>query len=135
MTIYVAPPLSIGEAPVRLSSARTELGTTSHRFGALVAGGRDTNGVVSDAVEFYDVQYHSVTAGIMPVRRAGATLTGSWLFGGTGPEGVPTASLYQIDRAVGATMMDAFTYEDYGEYPGLERTGQRAIGSRIAPGR
>ncbi len=132
VTIYVATPFSIEEAPVRLSSARAGIAATSLVHGAVFAGGRDESSDVSDVIEIYDAYHHNLTPSTMPMQRTGVTLAGVdfggheviILFGGTGPDDAPTSSLFFFD----STKAEPFgAYTDLGDQTGLERTGQRAL--------
>ncbi|RPH53953.1 MAG: hypothetical protein EHM89_19280, partial [Acidobacteria bacterium] len=73
--IYMAPPLSVGAAPLSLAPARTELATGTLPYGVIFAGGRVASGEASDAVTIYSSFDHSLAAGLaLPAPRAGMSL-------------------------------------------------------------
>lgn len=104
--IFVAPPVSVEEAPEMLSVARSEAGATRLSFGVLLAGGRDGDGAVDDTVEIYNLYDHRVQQGEpLPEARTGiSAMTGSfglvWLFGGEDGAGTATHHLLLFDTNV-----------------------------------
>ncbi len=126
--VFLAPPNSITPAPAQLGVARSEV--VGHAFGdtAVFAGGRAANGAVSDALDVYDACWHEVTTATLPFPRAGLSLfdhNGISGYGGTGPDGTPTASLVHFTIAPDASI----TFDVLADFPGFERTGQRALGT------
>lgn len=129
IAIYMAPPLSIGAAPLALGPARSEIAVASLPYGAIVAGGRLASGAPSDAVEIYNAYDHSIVDGMaMPAPRAGqSAIVGIgnivYLFGGTDEAGAPTANLWRFDT----TAPPAGTYIDVGVKDGFARAGEIAV--------
>ncbi|HEY4179172.1 MAG TPA: hypothetical protein VGM90_20150 [Kofleriaceae bacterium] len=130
LVIYVAEPLSINEAPVRLSTGRADLAATEIVFGAVIAGGVDGAGSLSDSIAIYNVYSHSFQVGMgMPSKRRGQAVGanvngGVYLFGGAGENGTVTSTLYEFI----STTAPSGSYIDAGEQTGFERTGQQALG-------
>lgn len=131
IAIYVAPPNSLGAAPVSLDPPRTELGVARFNFGALLVGGADATGAPIDKVEVYDVYDHSFLPGEdAPAPRAGASVmagvTGyAYVFGGRGAAG-NTGTFWRFDTQVGTTG-DWIVID---EQPLLSRTGAPAAAVR-----
>ncbi len=75
LAIYLAPPLSIGEAPVKLPVERNELGAATLTYGAIFIGGRDNNNAVRGEVEIYNAYNHTLVSGMpLPMPRAAAAV-------------------------------------------------------------
>lgn len=127
--IFVAPPLSVTASPEMLLTARADVAVTPLAYGAALAGGRDAAGELSASMALYNAYNHSLTTAMaMPVHRSGQTLAGLgtgtvFLFGGTGPDGSPTASLHAFFSQVAPSG----AYAEQGDQAGLERTHQIAI--------
>jgi len=129
IVIYMAPPLSVGAAPLSLTPARAELGVGKLPYGALFAGGRLDGGAPSDAVTVYNAYDHSQVAGAaLPAPRAGMAVgigatNAAYMFGGLDDAGVATANLWRFDT----TTPPAGTYADFGVKEGFARSGELAL--------
>ncbi|HEY5945791.1 MAG TPA: hypothetical protein VIV40_09880 [Kofleriaceae bacterium] len=129
VVIYMAPPLSIGAAPLSLTPARSELAIAALPYGAILVGGRLASNAPSDAVTIYNAFDHTLGAGMMmPAPRAGVALgvgTGgaAYMFGGFDDGGSPTANLFRFDT----TVAPAGAFSDYGVKEGFARAGQLAL--------
>ena len=129
VVIYVAPPRSIAAAPVALSTARSEVAVSALSYGAIIAGGREANGVPSSVIAIYNAYDHTLIAGIpMPSPRTGLALASApngrvYLFGGTGADGAPTGTVWRFETTVAPN--GAFT--PVADEPGFARTGQLAV--------
>ncbi len=129
IVIYMAPPLSIGAAPLALAPARSEIAVASLPYGAILAGGRLASGAPSDAVGIYNAFDHSLVEGMaMPAPRAGqSAMVGIgnivYLFGGTDETDAPTANLWRFDT----TVPPAGSYIDIGVKDGFARAGEVAV--------
>jgi hypothetical protein len=129
IVIYMASPLSIGDAPLSLAPARSELAIASLPYGTIVAGGRLESGIPSDAVTIYNAFDHSLLAGApLPAPRAGLAMivgnaNAAYMFGGTDDAGAATASLWRFDT----TTPPAGMYTDYGMKEGFARSGQHLV--------
>ena len=127
--VYMPPPMSIESAPLQLTPARSDLSTGTLSFGCLFAGGRLANGEPSDATAIYNAFDHTITEGLpLPAPRAGVALavdaTGhAILFGGAGPDGQPTDTLWGFDT----TFAPTGAYTDLGEQAGFARADQIAL--------
>lgn len=103
MVLYVAPPRSFAEAPIAPAAARAEAAAVALPYGALLAGGRDGDGVRRDDVVVYNVYYHALELGepLPEARAAMAAGVGSYervyFFGGTGAADAPTADAWRFD--------------------------------------
>jgi hypothetical protein len=129
IVVYMAAPRSIALAPVALPAARSEVSGTALDYGAVLAGGRDAGGAPSTAIAIYNAYDHTLVAGIpLPAARTGVALgaaTGGavYLFGGLGPDGNPTGTLWRFDTTVAPN--GAFsTIADRAEFA---RTDQRIV--------
>lgn len=106
IVVYMAPPMSIGAAPVALDPARSRPAAAALSYGAVLAGGIGAEGLPSDAIQIYNAYDHSLVEGRpMPSARAGTavavTATNSmYLFGGAGPDGA-TSTLWLFDNTHG----------------------------------
>lgn len=129
IVIYMAPPLSVGAAPLALDPARAELAVAPLPYGAMFAGGRLASGAPSDAVAIYNAYDHSIINGLpMPGPRAAPTLVVgagniAYLFGGTDESDTPTANLWRFDTTVSPAGM----YSDFGVKEGFARAGEVAV--------
>ncbi len=127
--IYVAPPVSLQEAPVTLPTALSERGASRLSYGVLYAGGRDADGAPSDEALIYNVYDHDVQAGdSMPEARAGpSVMTASYgrviIFGGEDDTGAPSADGWEFDTNVAP----AGAYTPMSSAPELARAGARAV--------
>lgn len=129
MVVYMAAPMSIGAAPVALQPARTRPSVAALSYGAVLAGGVDAAGGPSDAIQIYNAFDHTLTTGLpMPDGRAGAALAvtsnnGVYLFGGEGPGGAATGTLWFFNT----TIAPRGGYAELSDSPQLARTGRAAI--------
>lgn len=129
IVVYMAPPLSVGAAPLALTPARSELATSPLPYGALVAGGRLATGAPSDAIAIYNAFDHSIASGLpLPAARSGMALvvgTGSiaYMFGGRDDTGTATATAWRFDT----TVPPAGSYADFGTKEGFARADQVAV--------
>ncbi len=103
VVVYIASPLSIAPAPIRLPAARTGVASTPVTFGFVIAGGEGSDGTLTDSIFVYNVFDHTLLAGVaMPAPRAFQAIAtggnnGVYLFGGVGADGAPTGSLWRFD--------------------------------------
>ncbi|HEU4729678.1 MAG TPA: kelch repeat-containing protein [Kofleriaceae bacterium] len=129
IVVYVAPPNSVALAPIGLGSPRSEVSGTALDYGAVLAGGRDPDGNPSTSIGIYNAYDHTFIEGIpMPEARAGVALgTGNagqvYLFGGTGPSGAPTGTLWRFNTTQAPN--GGFTVLDTRD--ALARSGQLLI--------
>jgi hypothetical protein len=106
VTVYLAAPMSLDQAPVALDPVRTDMGVTPLGYGVLYAGGRDGDGAPSDAVAIYNVYDHDWLLGEnMPGGRvAPAAMAGSqgrvFVFGGADADGADTGDLWFFNTNV-----------------------------------
>jgi hypothetical protein len=121
--------LSCIPTPAALAPARSRPSVAALGYGAVLAGGVDAGGAPSSAIQIYNAYDHSLAAGgPMPEARTGVTLAVTannsvYLFGGTGPGGTPTGTLWLFDT----TIPPAGRYSDLGNAPQLARAGQLAV--------
>jgi hypothetical protein len=124
--IYMAPPLSVGEAPLSLTPARSELAAAPLPYGIVFAGGRLESGAASDAVTIYNAFDHSMLGGLpLPAPRAGIALTVgaaaiAYLFGGSDDAGIAHADLWRFDTKT----PPAGSYAEFGAKEGFARANQ-----------
>ncbi len=129
VVVYMAPPMSIGGAPVVLAPARSRPSAAPLGYGAVLAGGVDAANGPADAIQIYNAYDHSLVTGLpMPEGRTGVTLAvasnnGVYLFGGTGPAGTPTGTLWLFDT----TVPPAGRHGELGDFPQFARTGGAAV--------
>ena len=129
IVIYMAPPMSIGPAPVGLAPARTRPSVAALSYGVVLAGGVEGDGGPSDALQIYNAYDHTLATGLpMPAARVGATLgviarNGVYLFGGEGPGGAVTGTLWLFDT----NAEPSGRYAELSNRPELARTGAAAI--------
>jgi hypothetical protein len=103
IAVYMAAPRSIALAPVSLPAALSEVSASSLGYGVVIAGGRDAAGFPSTALTIYNSYDHTILEGLpMPGARAGIAIAtglngGVYLFGGTGPDAKPSATLWRFD--------------------------------------
>ena len=64
ITVYVAPPLSIGGAPETLASPRTAIAAAPLAYGGILVGGSLADATASTAVEVYNAYNHSLAPGL-----------------------------------------------------------------------
>ena len=129
IAIYMAPPNSIGEAPLPLGTARSRIGTGTLSYGAILAGGIDATGAPTDTIEIYNAFDHTVIPGMaLPAPRAGialgvGTTTFVYLFGGDDATGAATSTAWRFDTTVSPDGV----YLDLGDKTGFERSDQSAL--------
>jgi len=121
--------MSIGAAPVSLEPARSRSSAVELGYGAVLAGGVDAAGGTSDAIQIYNAYDHSLTKSRpMPKARTGVTLAatsqnGVFLFGGAGPDGAATGTLWFFNTT---TAPDG-AFAEISDVPDLKRTGRAAV--------
>jgi hypothetical protein len=129
IVIYMAPPLSVGAAPLSLAPARSELAVGLLPYGAILAGGRLDSGAPSDAITIYNAYDHSLAAGRpLPAPRASMTLVMglggiAYLFGGLDEAGATAANLWRFDT----TTPPSGSLADFGIKEGFARAGEVAV--------
>jgi hypothetical protein len=129
VAIYMAPPLSIGGAPVTLSPARTKMSAGPLSYGAIFVGGIDAGNAVLDAVAIYNAYDHSLIAGLaLPMARSSMALGEGasgieYLFAGDDAQGQPASNLWRYDTKAAPSG----SYLDYGEKAGFARTAASAL--------
>lgn len=107
LTLYLAPPLSIGAAPVALDPPRSEIAAAVLQFGTIFAGGRDGAGTVRAEMVIYNVYDHDFQAGLdLPTARTEATMVAGirglvYVFGGIDANGNLLSDLVGFDTNVG----------------------------------
>jgi hypothetical protein len=127
--IYVAPPYSILEAPVRVEVARSQIAAVPLIYGVAFAGGLDESGAPTKTMSVYNVYDHSISTGEdLPVARANVTLAANdnasvYVFGGTDEQTAPTSTLYRFQTNVAPRG----AYFDLGAHPGLESAAATAV--------
>lgn len=103
IVVYVAAPLSVALAPIGLGAPRSEVAGAALSYGAVLAGGRDDAGAASTAIAIYNAYDHTLLDGApLPAARTGVGLAAGnngivYLFGGAGPDGSPTGTLWRFD--------------------------------------
>lgn len=128
IVVYVAPPSSIALAPVALGAARSEVAAAPLAYGAVIAGGLEA-GAPSAAIAVYNAFDHTLADGrALPAPRAGLAIAagsagGVYLFGGTGPDGAPTGTLWRFDT----TVPDHGEYRTVTDQAGYARAGQLMV--------
>jgi hypothetical protein len=129
IVVYMAPPRSIALAPVALRAPRSEITGTVLDYGVVLAGGRDSGGAPSTAIAIYNAYDHTLVEGLpLPAPRAGVALgTGTsgavYLFGGSGPDGNPTGTLWRFDT----TVAPSGAYTTITDQAGLARANQLMV--------
>ncbi|MCP4449380.1 MAG: hypothetical protein GY811_29210 [Myxococcales bacterium] len=105
---FLAPGLSVTQAPVSLTTARSDIGGTEASFGALLAGGLGEAGPVGD-VDVYSTYLHDMQSGLaLPSPRSELSVTAGsvgfiYIIGGTNEEGEPQSESYAFDTRVPPT--------------------------------
>jgi hypothetical protein len=129
LVIYVAKPYSINEAPVRLGTGRSSLAASPIVYGAVIAGGVDGAGSLTDQLSIYNVYSHSFQVGAaMPSKRRGQAINADisgvvYLFGGTGENGTTTSTFYEFI----STTAPSGSYLAAEDQAGFERTDEVAL--------
>ena len=127
LALYLAPPLSIGAAPVGLEPPRAELGFAELSFGAILIGGSDASGTPVVDVDVYNVYDHDFQVGEdLPQARAGASVVAGsrgviYIFGGDQGAGAVAAPL-----AFDTNIAPDGNYIELSAPAGLERIGAAA---------
>lgn len=130
IVIYVAAPLTIAPAPMTLGPPRTRIAAARLPFGAIFAGGDDAAGAPTTELAIYNTYDHTVAAGLpLPSPRSGLAIAplssgAVYLFGGEGPDGAATGTLWLFDT----TVAPAGAYQDIGDHPSLARADAIAVG-------
>jgi hypothetical protein len=107
IVVYIAAPMSIAFAPRALSFPLSEISTGSLGYGIVVAGGRTSAGAPATGLAVYNAYDHSLIEGLpLPSARAGVAVGSNsvgavYLFGGTGPNGTATGTLWRFDSTAG----------------------------------
>lgn len=141
INVYMAPPMSVGAAPVALEPARSRSSAAPLSYGAVLAGGVTASGAPSDALQIYNAFDHSLVTGL-PMSmcpcpepcttpsgpRDGVTVAttsgnGVYLFGGTAPGGAATGTLCFFNTNI----QPAGRYSRIGDFPQLARAGAAAV--------
>ena len=129
IVVYVAAPNSIALAPAALRAARSEVAGADLGYGVVLAGGRDASGAPSTTIAIYNAYDHTLLEGIaLPAPRTGLAVAagangGVYLFGGTGPDGAATATLWRFDTTVAPNG----GYSPLTEQPAFARTAQALV--------
>jgi len=106
IAVYIAPPFSITIGPAVLGAPRSGVAATAISYGAVIAGGLEgpaDNPAASSSIAVYNAYDHTLTEGLpLPAARADLAIAagtggGVYLFGGTGPDGHPTGTLWRFD--------------------------------------
>jgi len=103
LTIFVAPPLSIGASQSSLEDARRDLTAAATTFGAVLVGGVSANGFASPSIEGFNAFTQSVGefAPLTVPRVAPAVMVDSSddleIFAGSDQDGNPTGSAFELD--------------------------------------
>ena len=132
VAVYVAAPGSIAAAPVALDRPRSDAGSAAFAFGVLIAGGRDSAGAASGAVDVYNVYGHDLQRGLdLPApRRAPAVAAGvagyAYVFGGDDLAGLATGTLWRFDT----TVPPAGAFQVLTDAPALARADARVTAIR-----
>jgi hypothetical protein len=106
IAVYMAAPRSIAIAPLALANALSEVSSASLGYGVVIAGGRDPSGTPSTAIAIYNAFDHTMVDGLpLPGPRAAIAVAtggsgGVYLFGGTGPDGKPSGTLWRFESTV-----------------------------------
>ena len=129
IVVYMAPPRSIALSPRALPAPRSEVSCTALDYGVVLAGGRDASGTPSTEIAIYTAYDHTLVDGIpLPAARSGVALgTGTggavYLFGGAGPDGNPTGTLWRFDTTVAPNG----AYTTITDQAGFARTNQLIV--------
>jgi hypothetical protein len=106
LSIYLAPPLSMGEAPARLTLGRSEIGVATLPYGAVFVGGRDNGNTPRAELEIYNAYNHSLVRGLdLPAARAGAAVGTvvdgrTFIVGGKNADGTVASGGWQFNTTV-----------------------------------
>ena len=128
VTIYVAAPMGMDEAPVPLSPARADFGLARLTFGAALAGGRGADGTPSASFAIYNAYSHDFQVGLdMPTALADVTaIAGAsndvYLYGGVDQIGRESATAWRFVTSA----QPAGQYIDFLPNEDHARTGARA---------
>ena len=105
VSVYLAQPQSIAEAPVSLDVPRSHIGGTEASFGALLAGGLGADGPVTD-VDIYSTYLHQLQSGLpMPEARSNVAVVAGgvgfvYMLGGDDADGEARSESYAFDITV-----------------------------------
>lgn len=128
ITVYVAPPMSLAQAPVMLDPPRTDVGVAELGLGAVLVGGRSAAAAAIDNVDVYDVYRHALEKGApLPAARANPTAIADpsgvvYVFGGLDSAGNPASDTWSFDT----TVAPAGSYAALTSDPSLARAGAAA---------
>jgi len=128
LVVYMAPPLSVGVAPVALASGRDQIAAGSLGYGVILAGGIGAAGALDD-VEIYNGFTHALQTGMVLPAARGAMALGIgqngvvYFFGGTDATGATVGNLWRFDTTVAPNG----SYIDDGDQAGVARTGALAL--------
>jgi len=106
LTIFVAPPWSITNAPVDFEQPRTGIGGARLSFGAALVGGLLDNGTTSSELLIYSAYAHTLDVGAaLPGARAYSAVIGDprglvYIFGGIDETGAERATAWRFNTAV-----------------------------------
>lgn len=126
IAIYVAPPLSIGAAPVLLSRPRSDISGAALPYGAVFTGGFDAGGPPVDTLAIYNDYDHTLATGQNnPIPRANfaigvTSLNGIVMIGGVGTGGTPVSTIQVFDT----TVQPAGAYVTAADAPTFARAGE-----------
>nr|HEX4319128.1 hypothetical protein [Kofleriaceae bacterium] len=118
LTIFVAPPLSIGGAPDSLVDPRRDLTAAATTSGAIFIGGISSSGFASASVESYNAFSHQEgLIGELPaVRTAPAVAVDQsgfvYVFAGSDGSGAPTSNLFRVEPSAGSAIITDITPDD-----------------------
>jgi hypothetical protein len=107
VVVYMAAPRSIALSPRSLSDALTEVSSASLGFGAVITGGRTGAGALATGLAIYNAYDHSLVDGLpLPEARSGLAVATNafgavYLFGGIGPSGAASGTLWRFDTNAG----------------------------------
>jgi hypothetical protein len=126
--VYLGSPMSLAEAPVALTQARSQMGVAVLPYGAALIGGRASSGAPSAEMEVYNGYTHELQPGLdLPQPRtrpsAVAGVGGAvFVFGGGDEAGLDTAEGWRFDT----TAVPAGSYFPLATGAGWERSGAAA---------
>lgn len=126
VVVYMAAPWSIAASPAKFS-ARSQVAAAPISLGAVLAGGIELTDAIalSSATAVYNAFDHSLVGGIpLPAPRYGLAMAaaaagGVYMFGGIGPGGQPTGTLWRFDT----TVAPSGAFATITEQAGYARTG------------
>jgi hypothetical protein len=105
IVVYMAPPLSVAEAPVVLDPPRSLPGSAAASFGVLLAGGLGADGPIA-TVDVYSTYLHSMQSGLdMPAPVSDSAVVAGdrgfvYMVGGSNEAGEAVADSYAFDTTI-----------------------------------